>query len=81
MREDDMPPLQRAFLVPLSWAVACPCCGRQVDIDEVEQDDAGVYQGAREWCVVVCDKCDAAIDVQGVQIVERPGDPYFARRG
>lgn len=81
MTDDTLAPLQKAFLVPITWAVACPCCGQQIDIDEVEQDDAGVYQGAREWCVVVCESCDASVDVQGVRLVEHPGNPYFVRRG
>lgn len=80
MSDDDLPPLQKGFLIPISWAVVCPCCGRQIDIDEVEEDDAGVYQAAREWCVVPCDDCGAVIDVQGVRVVEHPGDPYFVRR-
>ncbi|MGA0564156.1 hypothetical protein ACO2RV_17055 [Ancylobacter sp. VNQ12] len=73
MSEDELPPLQKAFLVPATW--------QHVDIEEVEQDDAGVYQGARECCAVICEGCETVIDAQGVRIVKHPGDPYFVRRG
>jgi hypothetical protein len=81
MSDEGGPFPDKAFLVPTAWAVECPCCGAHVDVEETEQDDAGVYQGAREWCVAICEPCNVAIEVQGVRIVEVPGPPFYVRRG
>lgn len=75
------PVWHRAELRPSSWCVHCPCCGQQVDVEKVEEDDAGAFYGAEECCVAVCEACGAFIEVTGVYLISHGEPPYRVGRG
>lgn len=70
----------KAPLRPTAWAVDCPCCNAEIEIEEVEEDDAAVYHGLDEWQGVLCEECGATIEVEPVAIEPRPGAPFRAGR-
>ena len=71
----------KAALQPLTWGITCPCCGESIEIERVEDDDAGVFHGADEWCAVECPACRTFIEVVGVIITEHDEPPWQAPRG
>lgn len=79
MSEVEEPVFAEANLTPDSWRVDCPTCGGPLSVDEVEDDDAGVWFGARENCVVVCDQCSTTIAVKGCKVIPTDEAPWFNR--
>lgn len=73
-------PWVKAGLIPVTWGVTCPTCGQVVDVEKVEDDDAGVFYGAEECCVVECESCDVVIEIQGVRLVHTTEPPWRNRR-
>ncbi len=45
MTDKSLPTFLRTALVPSAWKLDCPCCGVEIDLPAVEQDDAGICVG------------------------------------
>jgi hypothetical protein len=73
------PHFVEAHLHPASWEVQCPTCGVGVEVPDVEEDDAGVWHGAREHCVVSCEDCGAVIAVLGCNVTPVSDPPWRNR--
>lgn len=68
MSDDPRP----APLFPVTWAVPCPDCGAQVDIDEsqVSEDDHGAWRVDGPDAFPHCQECGCFIAVQPVTVRE-----------
>jgi hypothetical protein len=74
-------PIVKGELRPLTWAVECPLCGGTIEIECVEQDDAGVWYASDGDTVPECPACRVCVESDGValRIVESP--PWRNRGG
>lgn len=72
---------QKASLIPATWSVSCPCCGEEIGIDAVEDDDAGVWHAADDERFRICEHCEAGIEVTGARVVDVQGMPFRQRSG
>lgn len=80
MTEPDEMPVVEGELVPLTWGVQCPSCGGIIEIDKVEEDDAGIWFASDEDCAPECHACHICVTSQGVALQQYLGGPYHVRR-
>lgn len=81
MSADDEMPIVKGELQPLTWAVVCPVCGGAIEIECVEQDDAGVWYASDGDTVAECPTCKVYVESDGVALQTDESPPWRNRTG
>jgi len=68
--EGDVVDFRPAHLIPLSWGIECPTCGKSHEIPEmsVAQDDCGAWAADASEVFIVCDECGVGVEAKPVEV-------------
>jgi hypothetical protein len=78
---DDEMLIVKGELRPLTWAVECPLCGGAIEIECVEQDDAGVWYASEGDIAPECPTCKVCVESDGVALKTIAEPSWRGQRG
>lgn len=72
IERDPCSPTIRAVLMPTAWAVLCPVCGAETEINQLREDDAGAIcaDGTDMYFYCEGEGCGAFLEVGAVTVQE-----------